>query len=474
MGRASASVILALGAALSCRGAAPDARDDAEPESPVVPVRDGGSVLTAPRHPTEGCPAREARARWGPGTTHGATVAASETWTRAGSPHRVPFGVHLLAGASVRVEPCAVVLVGAERAVVVQSDARLVAEGSAAEPILFDALTDSPAPGHWIGLELRARALPDTRFAHVTVAYAGADPGVAGEVPAAIRTRAAAGLRVDHVSIRSSGGFGVAAMDTGAFSPSSRALTIEGSQGEGAVYLADVNAAKSLPEGRFVGNVRDDIVLAATHRVLRNESTLRSPGQSVRYRLRRAARWMVQGVASPRLVLAPGVTLAFEDDASLEVGVELPGSLVAEGDPRVGPVRFVAAEAPARAASWGAVVLGAQADVARSRLRDMEISGAGGAVAGTFETCPSDPSADVESRGMLILAGRSAALPVRGVRFVDGPRNGFAILRADAPPLSLTDFTRSSQGNDLTRAGVRCASSAPSTGGRCAPTPGCP
>jgi len=473
MGRASAATIVTLGAALSCRSAAHDPRDDA-PESPVTSVRDGGSAVTAPRRPAAGCPAREARERWGPGTTHGATVTASETWTRAGSPHRLPFGVHLLAGASVRVEPCAVVLVGAERALVVQSDARLVAEGSAAEPITFDALADSPAPGHWIGLELRARALPDTRFAHATIAYAGADPGVTGEVPAAIRTRAAAGLQVDHVTIRSSGGFGVAAMDTAAFGLRSRALTIEGSQGEGAVYLADVNAARTLPEGHFSGNVRDDIVLAATHRVLRNESTLRFPGPGVRYRLRRAARWMVQGVASPRLVVAPGVTLAFEDDASLEVGVELPGSLVAEGDPRVGPVRFAAAETPARSASWGAVVLGAQADIERSRLRDMEISGAGGAVTGTFETCPSDPSTGVESRGMLILAGPSAPLPVRGVRFVDGPRNGFAILRADAPPLSPADFTRSSQGNDLARAGVRCASSAPSRGGRCAPTPGCP
>jgi hypothetical protein len=470
MGRAPALRIAALGAALSCRGATPDAPDDAEPESPVVAVRDGGSVISAPRRPADGCPAREPRPRWGAGTTHGATVASSERWTRAGSPHRVPFGVHLLAGASVRIDPCAVVLVGAERAVVVQSDARLIADGSAAEPITFDALDDTSS--RWIGLEIRARALPDTRLTHVTITHAGADPAIVGEVPAAVRTRAT-GLQLDHVSIRNSGGFGLAAMDTGTFSSRARGLSIEGSQGDGAIYLADVNAVKTLPEGRFVANVCNDVVLAATHRVLRNESTLRALGPGVRYRLRRAARWIVQGVTSPQLIVAPGVTLAFEEDASLEVGVELPGALVAEGDPRVGPPRFVAAEAPARAASWGAVVLGAQTDVTRSRLRDMEIWGAGGAVTGTFETCPSDPSTGVESRGMLILAGRSASLPIHGVRFVDGPRNGFAILRADATPLSAADFTRSSQGNDLTRAGVRCASSAPSSGGRCAPTPGC-
>lgn len=473
MGRPRSRLLLALGAALACRGAPPPPADP-DPDARTVRVRDGGSAITAPRRPAEGCPAREPRARWGPGTTHGSTVAGSETWTRAGSPHRVPYGAHVIAGASLRVEPCAVVLVGAERALVVQSDARMVAAGTAAEPIVFDALSESPAHGDWVGLEVRARALPDTRLAHATIVHAGGDPGAPGEPPAAIRTRASAGLDVEHVTIRSSGGFGVAALDDGGFSPRARDLTIEDSRGEGAVYLADVNVAKTLPEGRFRGNARDDVVLAATQRVLRIESTLRSLGNSARYRLRRAARWIVQGVSSPRLTLAPGATLAMGEESSLEVGLELPGALVAEGDTSAGPVRVVAADGAAGASSWGAVVLGARADVARSRLRDMEISGAGGAVTGAFESCPAPSPADVESRGMLVLAGASAAMAVEGVRFVAGPRNGFAILRADAPPLSPTDFTRASQRNDLTRAGVRCASSQPSRGGDCPPTPGCP
>jgi len=465
--------LFVLSASLACRGAQPALRLPDDPEEAVVRIHDGGSVVSVARRPAEGCPARAPRAHWGPGTTHGATVTASETWTRAGSPHRVPFGVHLLAGASLRVEPCAVVLVGTGQAIVVQGDARLLAVGSAAEPIRFDALGESPSHGDWIGLEVRAHGLPDTRLAHVTIAHAGADPGLPGEPPAALRTRSRAGLRLESVLIQNSGGYGVALLENGIFASGSHGLTVEGSHGEGAVYIADVNAVRSLPTGHFRNNANNDVLLAATQRVLRVESALRALDDGARYRLRRAARWIVQGTSAPRLTLAAGVVLAMEAEASLEVGLELPGALLAQGQGSSRLVRLVAATGDTGAPSWGALVLGAQTDTARTHLQDMEILGAGGEVTGVFDSCPSAGTADVDSRGMLVLSGASAAMVVAGLRFVAGPRNGFAILRANAPPLPLMDFTRLSQHNDFRRAGVRCASSQPSLGGRCPPTPGC-
>lgn len=469
MGTRRPALLAALGCAIACRQAPPPPAEPPLPEDPVVRVSDGGSVVFAPRRPAEGCVARAPRGAWGAGTTHGLTVAGTETWSREGSPHRVPHGLHLLAGASLRVEPCAVVLVGAGRSLVVQGDARLVAEGAADAPIVFDSLAEDPAPGDWAGIELRAHALPDTRLVHAVIAHAGGDHGLPGEPAAALRSRATAGLDVRDTAVRDAAGFGVALLDDGAFARRARELTIAEARGPGALYLADVNAAATLPSLLLRGNARDDVVLAATRRVVRDDLTLRPLGPAARYRLRRAARWIVQSERAPRLTLAPGVTVALEPEASLEVGLDLPGALAAEGDARVGPVRL----GPAEADPWGAVVLGARTDLARTTLREMELARAAGLATGAFGACPTPPGTALEARGMLVLRGPAAHLTVTGLRFVDGPRNGFAILRADAPPLSPMDFTRSSPGNDLTRAGVRCAASQPSPEGSCPPTPGC-
>ena len=101
----------------------------------------------------------------------------------------------------------------------------------------------------------------------------------------------------------------------------------------------------------------------------------------------------------------------------------------------------------------------------------MDIAGAAGLATGAFGACATPPAPDLEARGMLVLQGASAHLTVAGLRFVDGPRNGFAILRADAPPLSPMDFVRSSLGNDTTRAGVRGVASQPAPEGSCPPNP---
>lgn len=447
-----------------------DAPHASETEPPFISVDDAGSVRARARRDAVGCPATDDRTRWGFGTLHGHTVRGAETWTRVGSPHRLPYGVHLLAGARVTVEPCAVVAVGGGRDVVVQGDAALVAVGSERAPIVLTSAAPQPEPGDWVGLEIRAHTLPSAHLEHVTVEFAGASRGVPGEPPAAVRSWVEDGLSISNVRVVASAGYGVAMFDAAGFAPDATSLTIERSRGDGAVYFADVDQVRTLPSGRYAGNAHNEVTLAATRRVVRNESTWSALGPDQRYRVRRAARVIVNGAVSPRLTLAPGVVIAFDEDAELVVGEELPGALRAEGDARRGSVVLTGATTPVVRASWVGVVLGARTDIARTTLRDVSIEGAGAVATGAFDTCWPTPVGSLEPRGMIFLLGVSSDNLLSHVRFVAGPAEGVAIVRAGAAPLGFVDFTRVSLCNDFAHAGVHAAQSQPFGVGGCVPS----
>lgn len=443
------------------------------PSPTTVLVRDGGSVLRAPIRASDGCPATAARSSWGPGTLHGATVSGHETWSREGSPHRVPNGVHVIAGASLRVEPCATVLVGPAQEIVVQDDARLRAIGSPEAPILFDSDGDHPAPGDWVGIEIRARALPGTRFARATIRHAGAAPSQRGEPPAALRSRALAGLEVDGLAVERSAGWGVATLGESGFAHDARDLRITGAEGPGAVYLDDVDQVRTLPTVQFAANAVNEVFVAAHLRTLRSDGTWRSLGANARYRIRKSSRIMVEGADAPRLVIAPGTTIAFEEDAELDVGWSAPGALFADGGDETRRVVFTSVDGSAEPSRWVGVLFGERTDTARSGLRYTRIEGAGARATGDFVTCQRSDGERLEPNGMVFFQGVRAAGLLTQTEFRRGPRAGVAVFVAGDSAVAAEDFTASSRGNIFVLAGVRCAQSAAPTGGRCPPTPRC-
>lgn len=443
------------------------------PPPTTILVRDGGSVLRAPVHPAVGCPAVSPRSSWGPGTLHGATVSGRESWSREGSPHRIPNGVHVIAGATLHVEPCAVLLVGPAQEIVVQDDARLDAIGSPEAPILFDSAGDRPAPGDWVGIEIRARALPGTRFARATVRNAGAPPSRRGDPPAAIRSRASSGLDFEALSVEKSAGWGVAALGESGFARSASDLRIAGAEGPGAVYIDDVDQVRTLPTVQFAANAVNDVFVAAHLRTLRSDGTWRALGANARYRIRKSSRIMVEGPDAPRLVIAPGATLAFEEDAELDVGWSAPGALFADGGDDARRVVFTSAEGPEGPARWVGVLFGERTDTARSALRYTRIEGAGARATGDFVTCQGPDGARLEPNGMVFFQGVRAAGLVTQTEFRRGPREGVAIFVAGDSTVTAEDFTASSRGNIFVHAGVRCTQSTAPTNGRCPPTPRC-
>ncbi len=462
------ALVFGLLALAACERRAPD---DAIPTPETDRVRDAGSVITVGRTPAAGCPASTPRARWGRGTVHGGTVTGSETWTRAGSPHRLPNGMHIVAGATVRVEPCAVVLVGTGRDLVVQDDARLVAAGTASEPVLFDSASDRPTAGDWIGVEIRARALPTSSLSHTTIAHGGAEPPQRGEPSAGIRSWMAAGLDLDHVTVQESTGWGIAMLGEAGFSSRSRELRITNTVGPGAVFFADAGQVRTLPDGDYGRNEHPDIFVAARGRTVQTDATWRNPGINCRYRIRRAARILVEGTNAPRLIIAPGTTVAFEDDAELDVGWDHPGALVADGGDTQNRIVFTGNGATVTPATWVGLLFGPHTDTTRSRVRFAVVEGAGARAAGAFAACPIASGEPLEPSGMVFLQGIRAGEMITHTEFRAGPARGVAIFASGDSPLPAEDFAAPTRGNIFAAAGVLRPQTTPPHAGRCAATP---
>ena len=415
---------------------------------------DGGSragVTRAPRVAV-GCPATGAGAL-GDGTTHGESVRGSARWTAAGSPHRAPFGVHVERDAELVIEPCATVLVGEGGAVTVHRGATLRAEGASDRPVRFARLV---AAGAWRGLAWEPTASGRSILAHVVVAGAGAAQD-RGEVPASLRIAAASGPRLDTVAVEDGEGWGAALLGEGRFGAPSGGLTVRGDRGAGPLLVEDVGAVGDLPSLTVEGAAPRDVSLACRSRTLRRSAIWSSLPDGVRYRVRRAMHLVVEGAAAPVLTLAPGVRIAFEDGAELDVGFGAPGGLVAAGT-ALHPVVFEGADD----ARWIGVHLGPALDGARSHLDHLRIEHAGAESDTVLPGC--DVPGGHAGQAMLTLHGVVPPELLRGVAFVDGPPAGYAVVVGGdlgAPPRPFGPAA------DFTRSGVQSALRPPPIRGAC-------
>lgn len=334
-----------------------------ERRRPAPPPRDVEltSVIAPADAVAAGCPALD-RPRGG-GTLHAAEVTRAERWRAEDSPHLLPYGLSVRAGATLEVAPCALLLVGGGRAVTVVARGALIARGERQRPIVFERLEAAP----WVGLQVLHGASARTALADVEVAGAGAD---AGEGLAASLQVAAQGLVAQRVSVQGSASRGVWLRAGGSFAPGSSVRVQRAAVGAAAVD--DVNEVASLPLEPLRDSETRDVLLTGAVATLRRDATW--GGRNARYAVRSGVRLRVEGDARPRLTLAPGTTLIFGEDSALEVAVEGPGALFAEGT-RDEPVTLRGVDE--RAATWLGVSLGAQIELSRSAFRHVRVVSAG-------------------------------------------------------------------------------------------------
>ena len=447
-------MIFALLQLAGCGRTSSPAKTRPDESRPLDAGRD--SFIWHARRVAAGCPgARSTLAD--EGSLHGDTVAGVERWLAAESPHRLPYGLHVHPGASLTIEPCALLLVGPRMEAVIHGGATLHASTTPERPIRFARL-DSALP--WQGLELREEVSADASMEGVILEGGGSAPIERGVVAATLRLGMRAGLRANGLSIVGGDGWGVAVIGSGRFADANGTLEIRGLRGEGAVTVEDINRVGDLPRLRMEDNASNDVRVEARVRTLSADARWRSLGEDARYRVRPATHLIVEGASSPVLSLEAGVRISFGVGAELDVGFGAPGALAAAGE-RLLPIVLDGADSE----RWVGIHLGPRLDVARSRLAFVRIEHAGEASGVVLPTCGCPDAHPDEA--MLTLQGVEAPELLQWTHFVDGPPAGFAIVEAGDFSQPLPGSSRWVSASDFTQAGVRCLKSTPLRLGRC-------
>lgn len=426
-----------------------------------------------------GCPARDAVVADRPrGHAHTDTVRGRERWRAEDSPHRVPFGLEVMPGGVVEIEPCARVEVGEGKAIVVRREGLLRAVGAADRPIYL-----GPAAGpeegvegrRWAGLTFAEGASSPSALAWVTIDGAGLADPARGE-PAALRVGMVEGLSLRGVEIARWSGYALALVGTGRIASADALGLRDATSAMGAAAVDDVDAVASLPALRWSGAAapagQGDVRVLARQRVVHGDARWRALG--ARYRVRAGARLMVGG-ASGRgaLTLAAGVEVAFEDGAELVVGLDGPGALRADGRLEGAPVRLVAADVGAEEPRWHGVYFGPRTLVAESGLRGVVLRGAGLRARSAMLGCEATPAPAEPDAAMVIVDGVPAEGLLREMRFELGPARGYVVAQGGDIPGGFLDVADPSRGLDVAAAGAGCVQRWPLVRGRCLATPRC-
>ena len=411
---------------------------------------DPGSTSTrtpAPEAAT-GCPANDVAAQLGrAGTVHDRDIRGAEMLDLAGSPHRFPQGLAIGEAATLRAEPCALVLIGSGQAVWVNSGGALVVEGQADKPVRFDSESPAPAPGQWTGIRVDDNARPETKLVHAIIEDAGGD-----HLGAAIHVGGEMALNVQHVTIRHAKQHGVRLTHEARFTDDSTGLVVTESGRpdpySAAVWFDSASQVRTLPDGRYTGNATDEIYV--DRELVRATGTWRNAG--VRYRLNRGI-----SVGSPNgavLTIAPGATLAFNHETAFAVGFGGDGGVVLDGESEETPITLTSGRPHPSAGDWAGLRLGPTRADAVIKVSHVIIEHAGAQtrhphVVESRDACRDSGAAAISIRDR-DLGAKITHTTIRSL-----PRGATAILvafRGDA-----TDYTASEHANDFSEAGTECA-----------------
>lgn len=420
--------------------------------------------------PSQACPDTSLNAP----TEHPLTLAQSETWTAAASPHLVSGDTRLNADVTLTIEPCArVVFAEGASLSAARGGARIVAEGEAARPISFSGLDGA----RWNQVKVEGAARGSLRY--VTLSGGGGDrfyrhaslvlrgTGATPAAPVAL---------LDHVTITDSMGPGVMVDRAGTFAPGSTDLTVTRSGGEVEPFAMIIgeHAIDGVPTGAYTGNRVDEILVdpegANQRGGLQEDTTMRDRGVPYRIGDSDVDRFNIGagGADAGRvttLTVEPGVVMRFHPHGRL--GVEhYTGEFAASGVLRaVGtaerPVVMTSAAEHPQPGDWVGIWYGGVPS-AQNRLEHVTLEYTGDDCGCVLLTC-SDITADESA---VIFTQAPPTNFIHDVRFVRGSGHGvFRGWRGPATP----DF---SEGNAFEQMSG-CAQTLPALPDGCTPLVAC-
>lgn len=397
----------------------------------------------------------------GAGTVHtGKIITADETWTAAESPHVVTFGQQVNKGATLTIEPCAVVRVQGGYDFVVQG--KLVAAGTSDKPIRI--VADDPAKP-WGRLAVSAPGA--LTLAWVTLEGGGSEAsGGYGAIEARGDQMLPAQpiVSVDHVTVKGSDGFGVSLRAGGGFTADSHDLVVTGAKKAAARLHARL--AGSIPSGIYTGNAVDAFAVETDAYGNVEVEDVVFHARGVPYRV--TGEIKVSGERT--LTLEPGVTLDFTAGETAGIFIDAgssatpaKGSLVAVGTAEQ-PIVFTSSSA--KAGAWRGLVFG-NLPTSKNRLEWARIEYAGGVSRANSYHCDPDGSFSDSEDAALTVFGPPTSAFLKNSTISDSASLGVNLAYSGAA----VDFMPS---NTFTRV-ASCKQSTPrSATGACPTSVACP
>ncbi len=318
--------------------------------------------------------------------THTTDITADEHWAGDGTLHKVGFSITIRPGATLTLDPCAVVQIAAGLSIIVAGDvatsrpAKLLAQGTLNQPVNIGRVDGAAS---WSDIRaLSPQSLVDLSF--TTVSGGGGSNSVTHPMlwlrGAGGTTTVSKTLRLVDVVFDSSDGLALQLESQAALSDDSANLTISRSGGNGAgIVQITPLGLNTLPRSFFTReNLLNEIKVKDGSLIIERDVTVKNLGVSYHFVFDRVR--VHSKTATPTFTVEPGVTLRFDD--YLVLGFDNPslndfepGRLIATGGPGSQQITFTGAKATPAAGNWPGIFL---EDAPGSHLENVVIEQAGG------------------------------------------------------------------------------------------------
>ena len=286
----------------------------------------------------------------------GGDVTKDRTLTKACSPYTIKEMIDVSGNATLTIEAGVTLRFQQDIKFVVGStgSAKLVAVGTAAEPIVLTSAVSSPSAGDWPGLLLSSSTMGGTNLTHVKLEYCGADGGACVYGTTVKPGR----VTIDYVTI---GHVGAGA--DGIVEDNEANFAISNCTFNEIPKTPTQQYAISVPAPSFAGidstnTFNGDAMIELAGDTVSVTTTWKNPGTTIAV----TSNLEVDGKPAPVLTIEAGTKFEFAKDVKFKIGDYEGGTLKVDGT-EAARVTFTTLDKPAKAGAWEGILVSDKATI---------------------------------------------------------------------------------------------------------------